>query len=216
MWIVWEELWDRPSMEKVPKETRKCFTMWGRQIWSRDGKEGLCGEEDSRTSAGELQEVNGSLCKREKSTDLVSFIIEAPLKSTVPGRVSCIYWAPIMGQALCYVLGIQCSKRTYTLCLCGTNHEAGERQPVTKTFSYKWWKNHEDAAEAPEIPTTFLPPPPPHQYPRHTEAGLGSHRGGPREDAKRTWFVAWFSQTCLCPLSKSIFSTSSSYPSKWV
>lgn len=169
MWIVWEELRDRPSMEKVLKETWKCFTMWSRQTWSRDGREGLWAEEDSRTSAGELQEVNGSLCMRENSTDLVSFMIEGPLKSTLPGRVSCIYWAPIMGQALCYVLGIQWSERTYNLCLYGTNHEAGERQLVNKTFSYKWWKKHKDAAEAHEIPTAFLPSPTSSSVPLSTQ-----------------------------------------------
>ena len=62
-------------------------SQWNRQTWSRGGREGLWGEEDSRASDGELQEVNVSQCKREKSADLVSFMIEARLKSTLPGRV---------------------------------------------------------------------------------------------------------------------------------
>ena len=63
-------------MERVLKETWKCFTMRQTDL-KQSEREGLWGEEDSRASDGELQEVNVSKCKREKSADLVSFMIEA-------------------------------------------------------------------------------------------------------------------------------------------
>lgn len=60
-----------------------------------------------------LLEVRVHQCWTEKPADLVSFMIEVLLKTTLPKRDTHIYRASAMYQVLCYVLGIQWDKGTH-------------------------------------------------------------------------------------------------------
>ena len=55
------------------------------------GGKGSGVEKTAEPFAGELWEVNVSQCKTEKPASLVSFMIEVPLKSTLPERDIHIY-----------------------------------------------------------------------------------------------------------------------------